>query len=187
MTSNLEIRNRLPGISLAVTLGLFGALCSAGDVKAYPSKNIDFSQFKTYSFLPAKVLMKTGIVEDDPDISPLMKKAVKEQLEKKGLVEVSQGGDLQVATLALQTSVPQLEALIFSPYMDANTGWGTSPIATIGRYNREGTLAVNMIDPRTNRSVWLGMATKALGRPSNRGHDIDTAAADLVKKYPGKP
>lgn len=157
-------------------------LASGGDVQTFPAQGADLTQFKTFKLLPTRVLTGYGVLENDPDISPFINSALKKELTNKGLTEVSEGADLEVSAGALVVSIPQIEMLIYNLSMDAT--WGTSPITTIGRYNREGTLIVNLIDPRTKKSVWLGFAKRALGKPSNKKRDIDKAADALFKKYP---
>ena len=154
----------------------------AGEVQSYPAQGVDLSQFKTFKMLPTRVLTAYGVVENDPDVSPLIDAALRKELTQKGLKEVSEGADLEVAAGALTVSIPQVETIIYNISMDAT--WGTSPLTTIGRYNREGTLIVNLIDPRVKRSAWLGFAKRALGKPSNRQRDISKAADSLFKKYP---
>jgi hypothetical protein len=169
-----------------VLFGLLPALCHGGEVKAFGAKDADYSRYKTYFWLPPKLLTKSGVVENDDVVSPMIAKSVKLELTKKGLTEVTEGADLEVATLGLSESIPHLEALIFSPF--EGTQWGTGAIATVGRYNREGTLVVNLIDPRTKKSVWAGKATRTIkrGKPEQLGRDIEKAAGDLFKKYPAK-
>src|SRR5690348_14213973 len=123
------------------------APCFARKVQAVTAPDADFSKYKTYQWLPPKVLANTGIVEDDPVITPAVKAAVDRELTARGLKEVPEGGDLLVSALALRTASPQLEAVII-PIGAGMTMDYTSPIATMGRYNREGTLAVNLIDTR---------------------------------------
>jgi len=164
------------------SLFVLASLCSAADVKTAVAKDVNFSQYKTYVFLPSKFLTKQGVVDGDERLGPLVSKAVKEQLGKKGFSEVSQGGDFEVVTWVLSESIPQLEAVLFAPY--GGVQWGTAPISTVGRYNRHGTLAVNLIDIKTNKSIWAGMVTRALGKPSNVDRDIDKGASDLFKKFP---
>jgi hypothetical protein len=145
-------------------------------------KEADFSLYKTYQWLPPKIYTSTGIVEDDPVIAPLIKQAINEQLTKRGLREVSSNGDLQVATLALNSWNPQIEALVFSagPYVD----WGTS-VTTVGRYNKTGSLYLNLIDVRTNRSAWLAVVTENLvDKPSSGQKKIPGAVAKMFKQYP---
>jgi hypothetical protein len=127
-------------------------------------------------------MTKSGIVENDPRTAPPIVKSVKDQLLKKGLTETDEGADLDVATFAVAEPVPQIEALIFaSPGAD----WSTFT-STIGRSNWKGSLMVNLIDNKTNKSIWAGIVSKALGKPDRVDKDIDKAATDLFKKYPLK-
>ena len=168
--------------TLSLLCGLVPLFVIAGEVQTFPAKGVDLSAYKTYQLLPARILTATGVIENDPDIGPLIAAALKKQLSGKGLTEQSTGADLQVAAGALTVSSPQVEALIFNMANDAS--WGSSPLVTIGRYNKEGTLIVNLIDPSTNKSVWLGVSKRALGKPSTREKDINKAAEAMFKKYP---
>jgi len=175
-------------LAKCTVFALLPAVCFGGDVKAFSPKDVDYTRYKTYRWLPSKGLTKSGIVEGDDVVAPMIAKSVKAQLAKKGLTEVDNGADLSVVTWGLSESVPQIEALVFIPYtgVDLGTYWGTNPITTIGRYNRQGSLIVNLIDERTNKSVWAGMATRALGKAAQLDRDIGKAASDLFKKYPVK-
>ena len=156
------------------------ALVMAGDVQAFSVKGVDLSVYKTYKLLPVRVLTGNGVIENEPGVSPFIIAALKKQLAQKGLSE-SETADLEVSAGGLAVSIPQIEGFLFSP-LDTVT-WD-SQITTIGRYNKEGTLIVNLIDARTNKSVWLGVAKRALGRPSKLNKDIDKAAEAMFKKYP---
>ncbi|MFL6352522.1 MAG: DUF4136 domain-containing protein [Bryobacteraceae bacterium] len=145
-------------------------------------KQTDFSRYKTYQWLPPKLLAKTGVEENDPEFAPLIKDAVNRELSRKGLKEVPEGGDLSVSTLALAESIPQLEGFIFA---GATPDFFTAPMATVGRYNREGTLVVNLIDTRTQKSAWCGMAKETIdNKPGAGKKKVGPAAAKLFKKYP---
>jgi hypothetical protein len=164
---------------MAVTVGLFPMLAFAGDVKTFPKPGVDLSAFKTFKMLPTRILTSAGVVENDPDISPLLIAAIKKELTGKGLVEVAEGADLEVAAGGLVVASAQLTLIIYNLSLD-----DASPIGTMGRINREGTLIVNLIDPRVKKSVWVGFATRGLGGPSSREKDINKAAQALFKKYP---
>jgi hypothetical protein len=164
-----------------VPFALLPALCGS-DVKIAVAPGVDLWHYKTYHLLPTKFLTKSGVVDGDERVQPMIDKSVKAQLAKQGFTEVSEGGDFEVVTWALSESIPQLEAVLFAPY--GTIDWGTAPISTVGRYNRHGTLAVNLIDPKTNKSIWAGMVTRALGKPSHLNRDVDKAASDLFKKFP---
>ena len=155
----------------------------AGKVRSVIGKNADFARYKTYQWLPPKIQTPFGIVEDDPVIAPLIKQAVNAQLTKLGLREVTSEGDLQIATLALTQKSPQIEAMLFSTGTQPN--WGTS-VTTVGRYNKEGSLFVNLIDARSNTSAWIAMTTENLVDKEGSGQKkIAGAAAKIFKKYPG--
>jgi len=163
---------------------LFASLCLAGDVKTFVSPTADFTLYKTYRWMPTRVLAKTGIVEDDPAISPIIKAAVNRELTARGLKEVAQGGDLQVITCAVNTYVPQLEAFIFPVGVPYDY---PSPLTTVGRYNREGTLAISLIDSQTKRSAWAGMITQTIdNKPGAGARKIPKATETLFKKFPMK-
>ena len=170
--------------ALTVAALLLAAPGFAGKVKTYATPGADFAGYKTYQWMPVRVLGKSGIVEDDPDISPVVKAAVNRELTARGLTEVPQGGDLQVITCALNTYMPQLEAFLFpvlpgQPYQ--------MQVGTMGRYNREGTFAISLIDSRTKKSAWAGMITETLdNKPGAGARKIPKATETLFKKYPVK-
>jgi len=170
--------------SAALVSALLIAPCFAGKVKAYTGAKADFAGYKTYQWLPVKTLGKAGIVEDDATVSPVIRAEVNRQLAARGLTEVKEGGDLQIATFASTTYVPQLEAVLFpgGVAMDFAT-----PIATMGRYNKEGTLAINIIDTRTKTSAWVAMITDSIdNKPGSGAKKIPKAMESLFSKYPTK-
>jgi hypothetical protein len=158
--------------------------CSARRIKAYAGNHANFAGYKTYQWLPVKTLTSTGIIEDDPTVTPVIKDSVSRELAALGLTEVREYGDLQVATFASINSVPQLEAVIFPNHMDLDFA---TPIATMGRYNKEGTLAINLIDTRTNKSAWAALVTDSINDKRGSGaKKIPGATAAMFKKYPIK-
>lgn len=183
------MRNRQARMNKYLRVGLLvlacGSLrqpCYAGKIRAEAQPGADFARYKTYQWLPPKVLTNTGVVENHPVLGPAIRDAVNRQLAQRGLTEVSEGGDLQVVAGVSTTSVPQLEAVIFAGSSDMMYA---TPIATMGRYNREGTLVVNLIDTRTKRSAWIGMIQESLDKKPGAGQKkLPSAAAKLFKKYP---
>ena len=169
------------GLSVIASL-LIVPPCLAVKVQSYVGKDVDFSRFKTYQWLPVKLLTKTGIVENDEVAAPLIRNAINRELTLKGLTQVEKGGDLEVSVLALTESIPQLEAVIMPPGAAALDY--AQPIGTMGRYNKEGTLAVNLIITGTPRFAWLGIAKESISnKPGSGLKKIDKAAAALFKKY----
>lgn len=159
---------------------------AAGDVKVFPVPKTDYSKYKTYNWLPPRLVTPAGIVDDDPRIAPMIKAAVNRELNKKGMTEVPSGGSVQVVSLGMQTGTLMLDGFLASYGFDAYWGYGTVTLSPVTSYNREGTLAVALVDPTTKKGIWAGMATEALGRPGRTEGAINDAAQRMFKKYPPK-
>ena len=158
--------------------------CYAANVKAVSNPKADFTSYKTYQWLPVKTLGKAGVAEDDPKFAPVIRSAMDRELAARGLREVKEGGDLEISAIALANSVPQLEAVIFPGNLQMDYA---TPVATMGRYNREGTLGVNMIDTKTKQYVWAAMITKSVDRDQGSGiGKIPKAVEEMFRKYPTK-
>jgi hypothetical protein len=152
---------------------------------SFTAKGVDLKTFKTFKMLPVRVFTNTGIIEDDPTYGTHIGSSVRKELTAKGMKEVTENADLEVSAGGLGRASAQLEALIFAFTADAY--WGTMPIASIGRYNKEATVFVNLIDPKTKKSVWFGVASRAWTNPSNANGSIERAASGMFKKYPQVP
>jgi len=159
--------------------------CSyAGSVRAHAAPGADLTRYKTYQWLPTRVLTGTGVVENEPVLTPLIKDAVNREMTQRGLTEVAEGGDLQISAGITTHAVPQLEAVLFAGPQDLTYA---TPIATMGRYNRKGSLIVNLIDSKTKKSAWAGLAEEDLSDAKGAGQKkIAKAAVKLFKKYPVK-
>jgi hypothetical protein len=152
----------------------------AGDVKIWSAPGASLANIKTFRMLPPRVLTKSGLVEEDPIYAPLISAAVRRELAMRGLTEVAEGEDIQVSAGAFASATPQIEAMVVYWF-----GVG-SPGVTLGRYNHAGTVAVNLIDPKTKSSVWAGLSSESLGKTSALESDINKATKALFKKYPKK-
>lgn len=164
------------------------AAVSFAKVKAETGKDIDFSKYKTYQWFPPRVLLGTGIVEDDDLYAPLIRTAVNRELTQRGLTEVKTGGDLQISSWALADYVPTVDELIYHGGIRVTAGtdvWVGSPIHSIGQYNKKGSLIVNLIDSSTKKTAWVAVATESIARKDKPGSKIDKAVTDMFKKYPG--
>src|SRR5262245_26611802 len=75
----------------------------AREIKSAIGKNADFRSYKTYQWLPVRVLTDTGVVEDHPSLAPAIKAALNRELSARGLSEVAEGADLMVSAFALKS------------------------------------------------------------------------------------
>lgn len=155
--------------------------CFGGKPQTKTGENIDFKTYKTYSWLPTRVLTKSGEVMDEPTVTPTIRNSVNREMTARGFREVPEGGDLQVAVSILTSAVPQLEA-VFMPGPQLYYG---TPVATMGRYNRAGTLAINLIDSRTKKFAWAGLVSENVDNKPGAGvKKIDPAVRKLFGKFP---
>jgi hypothetical protein len=174
---------RIPGLALLVsaimTPPVFGA-----DVKTQTARNADFAHYQTYQWFPPRVLTKVGEVENHP-ANPIIKEIIDRQLTEKGLRALDAGADLQIQVTVLTDTTPQLEAVVFA-YFPGD--WNPTQIASLSRLNRSGTLCLNLIDHRTNKSAWFAMVTESLPngelKPEFVRSKLESAATTIFKKYP---
>ena len=159
----------------------------AGDVKAFtPKEKVDYQRYKTYQWNSVRLATKSGIVEDDDVVAPLIRAAVNKQLSAKGMTMVESGGDLIINSAGVASGMYQVEGWLVSFGFDAYWGYGSPMLAEVNRYNKEGTLVVVLVDPSTKKGVWAGFATEALGKESMIPGAVEKAAQRLFKKFPRK-
>jgi len=177
MTTSARIR-----CSMLLAIACLMSPLPAAKVKTQGGK--DLSQYKSYQWLPPRVLTKLGL-EENHVANPAVKEVIGRQLSERGMTELADGADLQIQVWVFTESVPQLEAMIYA--IDPFMLYG-APIATVGRYNRQGTLFLNLIDRRTKKSAWIGMVTDSLPtgnlEPEQIHAQLDKAAKNIFKKYP---
>jgi hypothetical protein len=169
---------------------LFLTLCATtafGETKIFVSKTQDVATRSTYTWLPPRLFTKAGIVEDDPTYAPLIRQAVNRELTKKGYKEVPSGGDLQIMSAGVGVASSQLEGILITYGFAAYDGYyGPTTASPITRINHEGVLLVALVDPKTNKGIWSGYDSQALGGTDSVPKAIDKAASKLFKKLPQK-
>jgi hypothetical protein len=171
-------------VAAVLALGPFSQCGYAGKARTHLTPGVDISQYKTYQWLPTRVLRNTGLIENDPVLTPLIKEAVNRELALLGLKEVSEKADLQIAAGITTHAFAQVEAVFFAGPDDLDFA---TPIATMGRYNHKGSLIVNLIDTKTNKSAWAGVAEEDIQKTPEAGQKkIAKAARNLFKNFPGK-
>jgi hypothetical protein len=147
------------------------------------SPTADFPSYKTYSWAPVKTLESSGLVENNPTFTPVLKEAINAQFTARGLREVPSGGDLEVVSFACRYSSPQMESMAA---MDSpiNATWAVGgPIGMMSRYNEEGTLAVNLIEAKSKKSSWLAVATSSLGKRTEREKNAERVRKTVAKMF----
>jgi hypothetical protein len=172
--------------SAAVVLLLLAHQSLLAKVEVYPGKTSP-SDYKTFKWTRMRTFtVQAGFSEDDPVVIPAIKKAISAQLVKAGMVEVAENPDIELYSMAMGQSVPNVDFMVMGMTPTVNSQAAYSPgfrTFTMGRYNKEGTLALHLVDSKTNKSVWLGIVTKAIKNPNNLEGDINKAVDELFKKF----
>ena len=154
------------------------------EVKQDWDDNADFAVYKTFSWVPSEPEVSEG-AEDEPagqnklDIDTPMREAIEKQLTAKGLVKDDENPDMLVAYRlgTRQTTYTRNWAV---RYWD-KTGWYQQETLT------DGTLAVDLVDAKTGRMVWRGLAWGAVNKDPNQEiltRNINHAEEKVIDQYP---
>ncbi len=188
--SNLKARS---GGLVILALALVCPSLLGSKVQTFSMDGADVTSYRTYEWLPTRVMARTGLLEDDDIVGPIIKESVNRELARRGYTEVSEGGDLHVISGGFSSSSSQFEGFMGHWGFDFYLGvWTTTAVVGVTREHREGTLAVLLIDPKTEKGVWGGLATLLIERPRITGgkldkgtaKSIDKAAKKILKKLP---
>ena len=169
-----------------LTLLLLAPPTAEAKVKVFLPSGQDVARYTTYQWAPIRIVTKSGILEDDPEISPLIRESVNRHLTARGYTEVSEGGELQVLTAGLNHASSQLEGFLLAWGFDVYWGYGVTAVSAVKRVNQQGVLIVSLVDTKTEKGVWAGYATRSFGRPGTIANTIEKAASRLLKKLPKK-
>jgi hypothetical protein len=182
----IDIASNAARLLLCVVLLFVVSNDARAKVKTFQAKGNDISRYETYHWASIRILTKQGILENDPDVAPKIKMAVNDQLAKKGYREVATGGQLEVRTMGLNEASNQLEGILIGWGWEPGWGWAPTTASAISQVNRNGTLALALVDTQTKMAVWSGFATEALENAANIEKTINKAASNLFKKLPTK-
>lgn len=152
-------------------------------VTTFATNGSDVTAYKTYEWLPVRVMSRGGLLEDDTAVAPVIRAAVNRELARKGYVAVETGGHMKVTSGGFSSSSTQLEGFMghwgFDFYWG---GWTTAAIVPLQREHRQGTMAVLLIDAETEKGVWGGLATILIEKPKLKGGKLDKGTVGSIDK-----
>jgi len=176
-------------IALMVISMLFGMGMNA-QVTADFDKSVDFSVYKTYSFL--------GWQKDsDSLLNDFDKKrlhdAFQSEFTARGLSYVENGGDMNVSLFIFTQAKSDVTA--YTDYTGGmgygRAGWGmgvgmgTSTTSFSENDYTQGTLVLDCYDAKDNKLIFQGVSQKTVQKkPSKREKTIPKAVAKLMYKFP---
>jgi hypothetical protein len=170
------MKRRFGIVTLASVL-LLTVFTLAVDVQTDYDHGVDFSKYKTYSWLKVET--------PDTIWDSRVRVAIKAELTKKGLSEVPSDGDIDVVAVATTRERPTLETF----YNDLG-GWywqGFGEATTTVHSYREGTLIVDLLDASTKKLIWRGSATDTLSEKAEKNtQKLEKAVDKMFSQFPPK-
>jgi hypothetical protein len=143
-------------------------------------KTVDFSKFKTYSWIQVKTPNEIW----DKRVTD----SIDAQLAAKGWTKMDTGGEVAVSAMATTQNQQSLDTF----YNGFGGGWGWrgwyggTGTATTRVYSyRTGTLVVDMYDASNKQLIWTGNASDTLSDKSDKNvKKLNDKVKDMFKKFP---
>ncbi len=186
--------NRL-SVCLAVAGMLLLGSCAVTDM----SQDVDFSKYKTFGWGKAEISVSSPAYKSGL-ISSKIKKEVKNEFEKHGLVYSKRNPDLLVSYETFTKEKEQLSAGAYGgyPYMMRGMyggffpymwGYPYMPYGPYGPgqmyYYTEGTLVIDITDANTKEHIWRGLVKGNVSDVKALQKSISKGVKAIMKKYPG--
>jgi hypothetical protein len=167
-------RKIIPSVGIAL---LFATASFAQQVKTDYDHEIDFGQYKTYSW--EKVQTQDSLWVDR------IKGAVNTALTAKGWTAVESGGD--VAILAMEMN--QNHNTLNTYYDGFGGGWrwggGLGGTTTTVNTYQVGTLVVDLFDASTKKLIWRGSSADTLSDKSEKNiKNLDKGVQKMFDHFP---
>jgi hypothetical protein len=180
-TMHRIIRWLLAGVFATLVAGC----ASTPDVRTSHDPSVDFSRFRTFAFVTPLGTDRAGY---ESLVSQQLKSSTQREMEARGYQFVQADPDLLVnfnASLTQQTRVRSDPYMGYYGYRYGYYGGWPGYSTTVDQYE-EGTLNIDVVDARTKRLVWEGVAVGRVTDKAreNRGAAIDAAVAQIFQKYP---
>lgn len=161
-------------IIVALTAIIFMTGCSSVQVETDYNREVDFSKYKTYRWIPHVKGTEDNPLMNDPLIESHVKNAVNAEMAKKGFTRIEEGHP------------DCLMAWYFTARnrVDVTHHYGYwYPQTNVYKY-KEGTLIVDIVDREDKQLIWRGWATGVLEDRSRISDQINYSVQKLLKKFP---
>jgi hypothetical protein len=185
---NIISRRALVALAAAAMLGA----CSSVTVNTDWNTTLDFTQYKTYAWLPDTV---------DKDLSPFaqqnIQSAIDGELQKHGLSKVTSDPNLYITFRAHMSSYTQYTTVSTGyGYGGGWGGWGCygcmggaygGVSTTSAQQIPTGNLIVVLVDPKKNEMVWRSNAKADIASDmAGRQQQLQSAMEQMFQGFPPK-
>jgi hypothetical protein len=169
-------------------VALLAAGCSSGiKVETDASPTANFSNYKTYAIgrLPEQAKSAdamTGIGRQRAEL------AINSALAAKGMQKVDDPSQADVVVFTYATTKERMDINTYGGgYTYAGGRWGGyygSPTTTSVNYYNEGTLIVDIADPKAKQLVWRGIASGTVGDQKETQKKAEEGIKQIMAKCP---
>ena len=182
-------------VFLAAIAILLVSACSSHKYHTTRVQDLDFSQFRTYGWLPPIDSLSKDYYNNDIAKGNIMTTANKE-IESRGLTYSKDNPDILFRYVAIVNNKSRL--VYSSPYY-GGFGWGGPwgwyrPWGYYGYYGgsypvakekvRYGHLIIEAIDRKTNNVIWQARGTSEVDAPEKAINDLPKLVNGIMKQYP---
>lgn len=183
-------------IQMAVSSLMIGMIAASCNVTSHTEKaaGVNFSNYKTFAWNTPADSKKDNRVDNDI-LDNNIKNAVAQELEKKGWTETNDNPSVKLDyTLAIRHEIRRETEPVYSyPYVPFFYGrggiyslWYPYSLMGVRSYNipfKEGELAVNMIDAKTNKLIWQGWAVVETGSNHVTSKEVNAQVKSIFRKF----
>ena len=171
-----------------VVVALLLAACSSVYVSTDYDPGTDFAGLKAYAWLPRKAAASGDPRLDSTLLHERIRNAVEAQLAERGYKKVASGrADFLVAYhTAVQRKIDVDTIYRGYGYGPDTWGWGAGHDTVVYEYD-QGTLLLDVLDPKAHRLLWRGSAKAVVSEestPEKRTKLINEAVAKLLEQFP---
>jgi hypothetical protein len=189
VTAVLRRGDRL--FSLCALCAMLAQSGKAQSVKIDFDRNFDFSKVHRYEWRTHPIFDKHPELRDHYSTAiQLVTSATNKQLMKKGYQPVNDTPDVFLTFFVTAKDVTNTYTDMIGPYGAGYGwyGWYAPPVWTVTRTEQylEGTLLMDMVDPKDTQLIWRASATDAIKDFRNRDKNVDSAVKKIFSKFPPK-
>ena len=170
----MKIQPVFPALAAIVLSAALTTGCSTIQVESDYDRQVDFSKYTTYRWIPHVKGTEDNPLMRDPLIESHVRSAVDAELAGKGFRKIDEGHpDFLVAWYF--TSRNRVDVTHYYGY------W--HPYTDVYRY-REGTLILDMVDRADKELIWRGWATGVLEERGKLNDQIKYSVRKLLDRFP---
>jgi hypothetical protein len=164
------------------------AACSSVTISTDYDPGTDFSALETYAWLPRKAGRPQDPRLDSTLLHERIRDAVESQLAQRGYRKTAPGrADFLVAYhTAIERKMDVDTIYRGYGYGHGAWGWGAGHETVVYQYD-QGTLLLDVLDPKAHRLLWRGSASAVVreeSTPEKRAQGIREVVAKLLDRFP---